>query len=762
MPFERGESKTGLLARLRSRGVFRVAASYAVIAWLLLQIGDVVLDPFDFGDAAMRVLLVVVALGFPVALVLAWLYELTPTGVERDRQPPEAPRPGVRGVRRYADLAVIGVLVVIVAVLLAERGGMIEQAPAQPVLAVLPFANMSAEPGDAFFGEGVADTLIHKLGQLNELIVLSSQSTFQFNDRDLDLKEVGARLDATVVMTGSVQRSGDALRINARLVDVASGRQLWENSFNRRVSDVFAIQDEIAASAVKAMDVVLSSEDRQRISDNATDDLTAYDLYVIGKARLASRTPQNLQKAPEIFRTAVEQDPDYALAHAGLTEALYLSAGREGRGDRDRLRDIWKEAQTAADAAVRLAPGLGDAWLAKALAASVARDSLGIREVTDSEIAGMFERAIGLSPNHALALKYYANFCVRPDTNTECESDPTSLMMRAARLDPRAGIIKINIAERLMEEGRDEEAEHWLRESLSTQDPVFRIGNVTLSLFQLERGEPVEVALRNRSYVRLEPGEYPSYFLWTFALMDLGAWDETSAAVEFMIDQASGLPLNFSDQGVPFSWQYLKLLFEHRLARATGRWETAEALAADQLAYYQENAPAWPKLPLYMSEQATATMALVDIRQDNPEAALARQKDAFPERVTEADRPAPDPLDPLWMYVALLKQTGAKQEAESLLRRHLAYIDEEGLISEPAQLRWSRFMAHALLGEHEAALAELERIADTAYHHRWYDLTSYSFDPDYGEVVNSPRFVAALGRIKARAERLRREYSGSE
>jgi TolB-like protein len=760
MPSDPGESKTGLLARLHRRGVFRVGASYAVIAWLLLQIGDVVLDPFEFGDAAMRVLLIVVALGFPVALVLAWLYELTPTGVERDRQAPDAPRPAVGGIRRYADLAVIGVLVVIVAVLLAERGGMIGQAPERPVVAVLPFANMSAEAGDAFFGEGVADTLIHKLGQLNDLVVLSSQSTFQFKGRDLDLGDVGARLDATVIMTGSVQRSGDALRINARLVDVASGRQLWGDSFDRRIRDVFAIQDQIAASAVEAMRVVLTPEGRERIAENATEDLTAYDAYVIGKARLASRTPQNLQKAPEFFRAAVEQDPDYALAYAGLTEALYLLA--YGVVDEDRRRNIVQEAQTAAQAAVRLAPGLGDAWLAKGLAAVIAKEFLGSRAQTDTEIAGFFERAIELSPNHALALKYYVNFCDGQNAATECKSDPMSLMMQAARLDPKAGIIKINIAETLVSEGRDEEAEHWLRESLSTQDPVFRAGNVMFSLFQLERGRPVEVALRNRSYVRLEPGEYPSYFLWTYALMDLGAWNETAAAVELMMDQARELPLNYSDRGLPFSWEYLQLIFEHRLARATGQWETAEALAADQLAYYRENSPSWPQLPHFMSEQATATMALVDMRQGNLEAALARQEAAFPERSKDAERPAPDPLDPLWMYVALLKQAGDKQEAEALLRRHLAYIDEQELISEPEQLRWSRFMAYALLGEGEAALAELERVAANAYHHRWYDLTSYSFDPDYGEVVDSPRFVAALGRIKARAESLLREYLKSE
>ena len=206
------QASSGLLDRLKRRGVFRAAFSYAVIAWLLLQIGDVVLDPFDFDDAAMRVLLVLVAVGFPVAVTLAWFFELTPSGVELDTETPGAARPVVTGIRRYADIVIIGVLVIAVAVLLARQGGLIEDDPGEQVVAVLPFENLSPEAADLYFGEGLADTVIHKLGRLSELVVLASQSTFQFKGRDLDLGDVGAKLGATVIVLGSVQRAGDALR----------------------------------------------------------------------------------------------------------------------------------------------------------------------------------------------------------------------------------------------------------------------------------------------------------------------------------------------------------------------------------------------------------------------------------------------------------------------------------------------------------------------------------------------------------------------
>jgi len=760
MPSESEHTQVGLFASLSRRGVFRVGASYAVISWLLLQIGDVVLDPFDFGDSAMRVLLIVVALGFPVAIALAWFYELTPTGVERDRQKPGEPRPAVGGLRRYADFAVIGVLVVVVAVLLAERGGMIGEVPEQSVVAVLPFSNLSPEAKDAYFGEGIADTLIHKLGKVDDLVVLASQSTFQFTGQDLDLGDVGAKLGATTIMTGSVQRFGNALRVNARLVDVESGRQLWGNSFDRQMRDVFAIQDEIAVAALDAIQVVLAPDSREMMAEHPTNNLSAYDAYVLGKARLAARTPQDRDAALGYFRTAAKLDPDYALAYSGMAEALFLLVDSAGPIRQERIR---QEAQAAAQTAVRLAPGLGDAWLAMALSGLIARDSLGSREVADTEIVRMFEQAIEHSPNNALAYKYYANFCSEIREVGGCEAtERFSMLMRAARLDPRSGIIKVNIAETLVEAGRDEEAERWLRESLTTQEPFWRLGNVTLSNFQLERGRPVEVALRNRSYVKERPTEYPSYYLWVTALMDLGAWEEASEVLELMMDRNNNTPMNYTTKGLPMSWAHLETMFDHRLARATGQWEKAESLARKQLSYYRDNAALWPELPFYMSDQAVATMARVDVRRGNPDTAIARTEAAFPKRSRDVERLAPDVLDPLWMRIALLKQIGQVQEALQLLRRYLAFLERDERLDERVRPGWSKFIAHALIGERHAALAEFERIADTPYHHRWYDLKTYSFDPDYAAVVGEPRFVATFSRIKSRADSMREQYLSSE
>jgi len=357
-----------LFGRLKRRGVLRVAFGYAMITWLLLQIADVVFDPLGVPESMMTVLILVLAAGFPVALLLAWFFEFTPTGIELDHLPETAERPAVQGPRRFADIAIIGVLLIIVAVLLVRQGGWIEEESAGlPVIAILPFDNISSDAEYGFFGEGLADTMIQKLGRLSELVVLASSSSFAYKDKDLDSVAIGLKLGATAVMAGSVQRAGQMLRVNTRLVDVESGEQLWAASFDRKLADIFAIQDEIARAVTESLHLVLTQASEERLSRPSTTSLSAYDAYILGQARMASREDDNLIAALDYFRQAITQDPDYALAHAGLAEALYIVSHKA------HLQHSWAgdraEATRAADTAMLLDPALGEAYLAQALVA---------------------------------------------------------------------------------------------------------------------------------------------------------------------------------------------------------------------------------------------------------------------------------------------------------------------------------------------------------------------------------------------------------
>jgi TolB-like protein len=684
-----------------------------------------------------------------VALLLAWFLELTPTGVEIDREAPGAPRPAVTGVRRYADIVIIGVLVVIVAVLLARQGGLIEDGPDEQVVAVLPFANMSAEAEDGYFGEGLADTMIQRLGQLSELVVLASQSTFQFTGRDLDLKMVGAKLGATAIMTGSVQRAGNALRINARLVEAGSGKQLWSGSYDRTPQDVFAIQDEIAMAAVEALHLVLAPEAEQRLHTPATSNLTAYDAYVLGVSRLAARTDQDRQQALDYFRQAITSDPGYALAYTGLVEGLYLQAHTFTRSE--SLNDILGEARAAAGKALELDPKLGEAWLARALASVVGRDFLGSRELSDADIISLFEKAIELSPNNAMAHKYFANFYSN-SLGTSNDREIT-LMQAAARLDPRSGIILVNIAQQLQRQGDLEQAERWLRKSIRTREPYFQAGLHGMIGFHLLYTARLDEAARGvRAWRNAGPNDPWVDIFWLDALAGLGAWSQAESELQT-------LPETPAPRGHMDPVRFTRLSMGSQLARRSGDLESAAQLAEQSMMDFHETRPESLRVQdRGFISSAMISLALHDIARGRAEQAIARFEAAYPGPFEEIDTTWNEPLRPVVMLAALYKQAGDKARGEALLRDYLAFVRDpanEGLF--PVQ-DWTEFTILAMLGRTEEALDEFERRVDAGYLYLWWQLKDGAFDPDYAAVVDDPRFEALYARITTRVDELRASF----
>jgi len=209
------ERRTHWLAQLRERGVVRVAISYTAIAWLLLQAADVTFEPLGLPGWAMRALIVAAVLGFPLAVVLAWHFELGDHGLSRDSAPADAPRPRVHGIRRYADVLIIGVLLVAVAVLLVRQSDFGKPPlPERPSLAVLPFENLSGDEAQAYFSDGLAEEVLDRLGQVPGLMVVARSSSFSFRDQGLDVRTIAERLGVAVVLEGAVRRDGRRLRLS--------------------------------------------------------------------------------------------------------------------------------------------------------------------------------------------------------------------------------------------------------------------------------------------------------------------------------------------------------------------------------------------------------------------------------------------------------------------------------------------------------------------------------------------------------------------
>src|SRR5262245_2013210 len=236
----------GLLARLRERGVLRVAASYLVIAWLLLQIGDVTLEPMGAPRWVMRALITLSIAGFPISLLLAWFYELTPTGVERDTAPAAVPRPVAGGLRRYADVAVIGVLALTVAYLLLRDTDWLQRGPglADASVAILPFEYVGADTTDAFVATGLSDELRSQLSRVPSLRVISRDSSTAAENRSLPATRVAELLRVSTLLGGTVRRDHRRLRVGVELVDGRDGSVIWSRDFDRDANDLLQVQTE--------------------------------------------------------------------------------------------------------------------------------------------------------------------------------------------------------------------------------------------------------------------------------------------------------------------------------------------------------------------------------------------------------------------------------------------------------------------------------------------------------------------------------------
>jgi TolB-like protein len=419
----------GWWSQLRERGVLRVAASYAVIAWLLLQIADVTFEPLGFPGWAMPALIVTAVLGFPVAVLLAWFLELGDHGVTRDAAAPEAARPRVHGTRRYADVAIIGVLLVTVAVLLVKQSDLGRPPlPEKPSVAVLPFKNLSGDPEQEYFSDGLAEEVLDRLAQVPGLMVVARSSSFSFKDKSLDVRTIAERLGVTAVLEGTVRRDGQRLRLTARLVDGRTGYQLWSGDFDRELGDVFAMEAELAQAVIQAIVPVARGDAAAAVSAAPpTTSLTAYDLYLLGRAAQVVRGPVGptyLEKSVSHFEQALEADPSFARAQAALANSLVLLVNYDDPSpDSQQAR---RRAEAAVYKALALDPDLADAHVAQA------NFLRGTRRAGAEEA---YRRALELNPNSAEGWHGYAVY-LAAQPGREAESKQAT--QRALALDPRS------------------------------------------------------------------------------------------------------------------------------------------------------------------------------------------------------------------------------------------------------------------------------------------------------------------------------------
>lgn len=327
---------SSFVSELRRRRVFRVAGVYAVIAWLMIQIAETVFPYLLIPDWAVRLVIVLSLLGLPIAVVLAWAYELTPDGMQRaapKRDEGAAPPPAAGGRGRALPLAIAGSVAVLLGIVLVAGYGFMgggDAAPAEdrPIssIAVLAFEDMSPAQDQEYFGDGIAEELLDALTRIPGLEVASRTSAFSFKGKGARIGEIASVLGVQAVLEGSVRTSGDQLRVTAQLIDARTDRHLWSETYTRDFTDIFLVQDSISRSIVGALRGTLSRS-RGSLISAGTRDAEAYRLFLQGRHALRRGGLEAAAEAIRMLEQAIERDSEYAEAHEVLAEA-YTVAGR--------------------------------------------------------------------------------------------------------------------------------------------------------------------------------------------------------------------------------------------------------------------------------------------------------------------------------------------------------------------------------------------------------------------------------------------------
>jgi adenylate cyclase len=421
-----------LISELKRRKVFKVGAAYLVVGWLVIEVAATVMPQFNVPDWAPRLVTLLIALGLPIALVMAWVFDVTPEGLKVD-------------AARAGSKRLIGAALIMVALTLGwyfhgvggvqpgsgTPGSPVEgDDPADPhgrksavdsptSIAVLPFVDMSQAKDQEYFSDGLSEELLNLLAQLPQLRVIARTSSFSFKGKEADVATIAKALDVANVLEGSVRKSGNTLRITAQLIRASDSSHLWSQTFDREMTDIFRVQDEIAGAVVEALKVRLLPS-QALVNPNRSSNTEAYNQFLLAN-QFFGGVSEGYPQAVTAFKRAIALDPGYAAAYAGLSRI------EEILGDRTGDESTKRQALADAEKAIALAPDLADAYVARGLI------RLGLR-MDKALVRADFEKALALNPNFGRALTAYARLLISMGQIPEAMTE----LRKATNLDPVA------------------------------------------------------------------------------------------------------------------------------------------------------------------------------------------------------------------------------------------------------------------------------------------------------------------------------------
>jgi TolB-like protein/Tfp pilus assembly protein PilF len=721
---------TAFLAELKRRRVYNVGVVYAAGAFVAAQAADIFLPRLGLPDWTVTLVVVLAVAGFPVALILAWTFDITPAGVRRTAAEKDGPPPAPAGRWRATGGVALATLVLVAGGWWLSTIALGPSSPGPPIatgsdaakvaadprsVAVLPFENLSGSPEDAALALGVAESVLHQLANVRAITTIARTSSFAFTGRHEDVRAIGQALNARYLLEGSVQSDGDRLRITAQLIEAAASRSVWSMRFDRRREDIFAVQDDIALQVARALELTLDEPTTEKLTGQGTADFNAYLAFVQGRALLSTLRLADLPSAITYLERAINHDPAFASAYVALAEAEVLLAEYAAGDDRSaRFKTALERGETLVAKAIELDDQSGEAYIQRAF----------LRAYTDIRDAEAdFRRGIELQPNNARGYEGLAAVLYQDPARID---DAQQMLQRARELDPVEPRHDVTMSI-LLAYGRSDfaAAERALLSALR-KDPLYQPALAKLAEVHWGRGEFAEGARYGEQALSLDPHSDWTRRILLRIYLDLG---DLAAATRI----AEGATHSTSAHFVPL----------HLYAR---EWERAAEGAYASIA-------ASVVIPL------DAILAVAAIRMHaratgDHARAIATLASWSGTTWDEAGRPVSretSGMKEVTIGLAdLMQHSGDEAGARHLLSAVLADMDDEAHELGRGDV-WhlkTRPIAHALLGETEAAMALLERsvTSSLAFHDGWYYL---EVEPAYASLRADPRFQTLLATVRA-------------
>ena len=468
------------LQEVKRRNVFRVAIVYIIAGWLTMQVVDVMFPALNIPAWVTSLVAALLLIGFPFAVIFAWAFELTPEGIKREKDVDRS-QSITDQTGQKLNRTIIVILTVAVGFLLLDKfflpeGGEGPVAEIKPSIAVLPFVNMSDDRDNEYFSDGLSEELLNLLAKIPQLHVAGRTSSFQFKGDNKDLRQIGEMLNVANVLEGSVRQSGTRLRITAQLINADTGYHLWSETYDRELTDVFAIQDEIATNVVDALRLKLLGEEVPFLA-HGTENVEAYNLYLQARYLADRTTEADLLNAIEALKRAVEIDTEYAQAYALLAESTqWLIVGFVG-ADHTDLVDGFAEVNQYADTALRLDPDLPEALMAKGNAILSNEFNYGLA-------TEYYRRALEIDPNNVDVTGWLAFLFMAQGEHEQA----IAMMRRIVALDPLSVSAHRGLGDVYRAAGRSDDAINAFERALELEPGTARVHG-RLARMALARGD---------------------------------------------------------------------------------------------------------------------------------------------------------------------------------------------------------------------------------------------------------------------------------